>query len=289
MKRFLLVGVVLALICAADGTASSPNRNPIAAARERSAVREAKALLHRFVAPPGAVHTQRPPGYGGVLLRSGPTPLEKLVDRHTFWRVAGSVSSVFSYVRANRPSGFHVEDMTRSSPGQSPANAEVSYSRQGTRFLNVAVVQLPGRIVIRVDAKAVWFYPRSALERVPHAVRSIVVRAPNEGPTRSWRVADPADVAKIARWFDALPVRPPDVVALCGASVGPGVELVFRSTNGTRLASASVPTFGRAGVCDEMSFTIHGKQQIPLIDWPHGRFFVVRLQRLLGVRLTPSR
>jgi hypothetical protein len=105
------------------------------------------------------------------------------------------------------------------------------------------------------------------------------------------KVIDPAKVKRIVRWFDALPISPPGVSALCGVAPGAGVTITlsFRSAGGRRLARAQLPAT-LAGICDGLTFTIGGHRQTPLIDnyyrrapFPHS--FVARLQRLLGVQL----
>ena len=71
----------------------------------------------------------------------------------------------------------------------------------------------------------------------------------------------------------------------CPLIAGPRVAFVFRAADGTRLASASAPTVGKAWICSTISFSIHGKAQTALVDSSHGRGFVYRVQRLLGVKL----
>jgi len=283
MRRLIVGGFVLALVCAGAGSASSPSLKASAAARERAAARQATALVHRFNAPPGAVRGPRPSGWGGALLRSGPSPPENAVDRVVFWRVRRSFSSVIAYVREHPPAGLRHWDSAESSPGQSPATAEDSYSRRGVRFLNVTVVELPGRVVIRLDAKVVWLSPRSPKETVPAATHEIDVTTSKA----SRQVTDPVEVAKIVRWFNALPVAP-RTSPICGPAAGTAVTLVFRSANGKPLATASLPS-ERAWVCDEIYFTIRVKRQTPLVDTPYGRTFVQRVGKLLGLKLSAPR
>jgi hypothetical protein len=218
--------------------------------------------------------------------------MRDVVDRHAFWRVGGSFSSVVAYVRAHGPSGFTAEDESASSPGQTPANVAVTYSRHNKRLLTATVVRLPGRNVIRVDAKVVWFRERPSDEVVPPAVREIDVSDRQLGPRGSrsqavavsHRVTDPSQVAEIVRWFDALPVAP-HVTPMCGPALGSSwIELVFRSADRKRLASASIPD--QASACAEAQFNIGGKTQTPLVDSPNGPSFVSRVEKLLA--LTPT-
>jgi hypothetical protein len=119
---------------------------------------------------------------------------------------------------------------------------------------------------------------------VPSSVREIVVRSPKAFVT----VTDPANVARIVRWFDALPITPPGVVLSCPLTLAATIKLAFRTATGVRVATAAVPAT-RAWVCDTIGFTIHGRRQTPLIDPLWGHSFVDRVQRLLGVRFSNRR
>src|SRR5437870_1046212 len=103
-----------------------------------------------------------------------------------------------------------------------------------------AIAAARERAAVR-EAKALLprFGPR---EQVPHGTVEVALSAPKI----SRRVTDPALVAKIVRWIDALPVAP-DVTISCSLLFpAPRIELVFRSATGTRLASASTRS-GDAG------------------------------------------
>jgi hypothetical protein len=113
-------------------------------------------------------------------------------------------------------------------------------------------------------------------------VREIVLRAPKVRV----KVADPAKVERIVRWFDALPISPPGVAAMCPLVPGADIALSFRSRSGLSLAQAKLPPTS-TGICDSISFSVGGHPQTPLIDryGPLRESFVGRLQRLLGVHL----
>lgn len=251
----------------------------IIAQRERAAGREAEQLLRRVALPRGATRTQRLSGYGGVLLCCGSTPAAEVVDRSRFWSVHGSFAAAVSFVRRHRLPGFTDNGGGQSSGKNTPPNDELSFSAGHTRYLNVAIVKLPTRLVIRVDALVVWIYPRSPAEKVPPAVRRIGVKT----TTVSREVTDPAKVKKIVDWFDALPISPPGVALFCPAYRLIPVTFSFRSATGKLLAEAVVPA-GGAGICDAITFDIHGKRQTPLIDSQHGPSFAARVERLLDVR-----
>jgi hypothetical protein len=295
MKRLLLPASALVLVVTACGAgakpaprvtearARQPSVHSLVVRRKAAARREATKLLREFVPPPGARSTREPRGYGGIFTQSGPAPLAEVFDAHRFWRVPESLDAVMRFVRAHRPHGL---TGWGSSYGQDPRNVSQAFASPGTgapqpsRILNVTAVAFPGRTVLRVDAKAVWIYPRSPSEKVPAGVTRIVVRAPKV----SVKVTDPAKLGRIIRWIDALPVSPPGVVVACPLIIGVDITVSFRSTSGHLLAQARVPP-RQADVCDPIGFETGGHVRKPLVDAERGPSFVNRLERLLGVPL----
>ena len=296
MKRLLLPGSALVLVLAACGAGhhasaprltrvasqSRPSVKQIVAQRKAAAAREAERLLQEFTPPPGARPATEPQGWGGVIRSSGPTPLAKLVDRTRFWQTSAKLADVVRFEQAHGPQGFRLES-SGVSP-RKPFSQELGFfwPRGGfsARLLNVGVVVLPTRTIIRVDAKATWSYPRSPQEKLPANVRKIAVTAPKV----SIVATDSADVEQIVRWFDALPVTPPGVAALCPVIGGPTLTLRFLSAAGHVLAEALVPEHG-ASVCDAIELTIGGHRQTPLIDPPGHRAFADRVAGLLGIKI----
>ena len=289
MKRSLLPASALVLVVTACGAGAKPAprvtevraRVPsvrvLVAERKRTAAREARRLLRRFVPPPGARSAHEPRGYGGVLRRTGPTPAGEVVDVHRFWSVRKPLTAVAAFVRTHKPHGF-----AGGSAGYGPSVPHYvtwSFSTR-TRDLNLTAVALPGRTVIRVDAQVLWIYPRSPTEKVPPATREIVLSSAKV----SAKVTDPAQVGQIISWFDALPISPPGVALFCPLEPGADITLSFRSSAGAWLAQAKLPS-RPASICDAILFQVGGKAKKPLIDRNFGESFVARLQRLLGLRL----
>jgi hypothetical protein len=124
---------------------------------------------------------------------------------------------------------------------------------------------------------------RLAGHRVPAGVREVDIRS-SRGISR--RVAEPARVARIVRWFDALPrLRHTNVRYFCPMirAGSPVVRFAFRGASGRVLARARVlDAFrGISGRCNAIQFTVPGHRKQPLI----GGRLLLRVQRLLGVRL----
>jgi len=300
MKRLLLQASVVGLVLVAWGAGAKPaprsaaagasaarsDVHVIVARRRRAATRAAQKLLSEFVLPPGARRSGGSRAYGGVIRDSGPEPPAELVDAHGFWSVRKSLERVGRFVTAHRRRGFERPETTHGP--RAPQYVTWSFVRHAagetapSRLLNVTAVRLRGRTVLRIDAKAVWIYPRSPSERIPFRVREIVVRAPKV----SRKVTDPADVARIVRWFDALPISPPGIAMLCPLVPGAGITISFDSARGALLAQAKAPPTP-AWLCTQIDFTIGRHSQRPLVDRSMSSrdSFVGRLQRLLGVRL----
>jgi hypothetical protein len=114
--------------------------------------------------------------------------------------------------------------------------------------------------------------------RIPAGVRTIDVHGPR-GISRV--VTDPLKVAKIVRWFDALPKAPRGVYYCPLIRYRPPTTLEFRGADGALLARARTP--GHAACGFSFDFSVLGRSERPV----QTRSFLVRVGRLLGVRLVP--
>jgi hypothetical protein len=87
-------------------SALAPRGTHTAAANREAAGREARALLARVVLPAVAVRVAREPADdGGVLPKPAQVPaLADLADVHGWWRVPGSLLSVYRFIKAHVPS-----------------------------------------------------------------------------------------------------------------------------------------------------------------------------------------
>jgi hypothetical protein len=286
MKRLLLAVTAGVLVLTASGASAAGSGKrltvkAVAAQREHAARREARRLLSEFVPPAGARRTRKPPRQGGW----GSSPGAKFVDAHHFWTVPKPLKAVASSIESAEVRGVRA---TLRQNGPHYLSWDFSWPRTGVSRRLLTVVAVPHRTGtdLRVDAKVVWIYPRSPREKVPAGVREITLDAPKMHLT----VTAPAKVQRIIRWFDALPISPPGVSALCGiAPANYTIALSFRSARHRALASAQLPPLP-ASICNGIGFTIGGHPQAPLVDnfyshAPLRHSFVARLQRLLGVRL----
>jgi hypothetical protein len=115
--------------------------------------------------------------------------------------------------------------------------------------------------------------------RIPAGVRSIDVHS-SRGISR--RVTDPQKVAKIVRWFDALPVAPRAIYYCPMIRYRPPATLDFRTAGGAVLVHARAP--GSAACGGSIDFSVRGRPHRPVL----AGHFLVRVGRLLGLRLVPQ-
>lgn len=253
-----------------------------AAERKAAAARRAAPLLRRFVPPADA----RPVQHAPRGLRHKPVVYSvEVAGPHRYFRVHAPLAAVLAAVKAH-PTGFGARTVGQSvSPPERMLLLAPRTAGIPSRFLTVNLLRWRGQTFLRVDADAVWIYPRSPRERVPANVREIAIRTPR----LSRQVTDPAQVSQIVRWFDALPVAPPGIAELCPVEIA-NVRFSFLDRNGRKLATAIAPP-GPAWICNEIRFSIHGRTQRPLIDRTmHGAdSFAGRVQRLLGLQLVVRR
>jgi hypothetical protein len=287
MRRLLLLGTAIVLVVTACGAGASPaprlstvaarsrpSLHAIAAARKREAGREAQKLLRLVVLPRGARRIGEPP----ILAQrdTGVSILTEMAWRFAFRRVRRPLDSVFAFVKAHPPHGFKYIGGGGLYRSLDFSNRALG-SRQ--RLLTVDLARVAGRTVVRLEAGVAWIYPRSPREMVPATVREIDIRERQ----MSRNVTNPAKVARLARWFDALNVVPGSSVFGCPFFPNARIKLVFRSAQGAELASA-VALASPATGCSPIEFSIGGKRQTPLVDATFGRHtFVNRVRRLLGL------
>jgi len=266
--------------------------HPTTAANGVEAQRDAAALLQHVVLPASARRLAHAPGRAGGLLASAADGSASPVQtgRSRLYRVELSLDSTIAFLKAHVPRGSRLTAQGWAGGPHTPRNEELTFSfpavagRLSLRDLVLTAVALPdGSTGIRVDSQIVWIVTRSPSEAVPAGVREIDV---GSGAVLH-RVRRPARVAKIVRWFDALPIVQPGAAFSCPMLVyGPVVTLDFRGGSGALDAQARMPMRFHDGSllstpCTSIRFSVGGRKQTALVG---GRFFV-RVERLLGIRL----
>lgn len=276
MKRLILVGVVLALVCAAGGSASSPGA-------KASAVREAQRLLDAYVPPPGAVPLDAVQ-HGERLPVRIPEILGKRIDRHRLWRVPATVGKIAATFEAPLP-GWRGAAVSSYEGNHGLSRSEATFTALGFggratgRLLNLtAVPARGGGSLLRADVVVVWQLSAAERQVLPAGIREIDIRGPWHGVTANLaQVRNSDQVRTIVRWFDHLELYEPRFFLSCPVQrPQPTFTFDFRGRHGT-LARASVPEF--ASGCSPASYTIRGHEQtFPLL----AKDFDFRVQSLLG-------
>src|SRR6476646_3295363 len=136
------------------------------------------------------------------------------------------------------------------------------------------------RLVLSVAA-ALALVGHPATTRIPAGARTIDVHS-SRGVSR--QVTEPSKVAKIVRWFDALPTAPHRIYYCPFIRYKPPTTFVFRDTGGAVLARAQTP--GHAACGASFDYSVRGRARRPVLV----ERFLVRVGHLLGVgmRLVPS-
>ena len=209
-----------------------------------------------------------------------------LVEMHRIWKVRLPLARVLAFEKTHRPRGSSATGYGTGYHWSTITSQQLMFSfpafagRISSRELDFDLDALRGGWTrIRVETQDTWVVARSPSEVVPSGVTEVDVG--------SHRVTDRGKVAKIVRWFDALPIVQPGAVFHCPAlTYGPVIRLDFRNEAGAVLARArmSIRFMGGSLVstpCTGIQFSIDGRPQTALVG---GRFFV-RVERLLGVRL----
>jgi hypothetical protein len=115
-------------------------------------------------------------------------------------------------------------------------------------------------------------------QALPPGIREIDV---DSSRAISRHVTDPARVAKIVAWFDALPIAPSTHYYCPFIRYRPPTTFDFRAGGGAVLAHAFTP--GTAACGGSIDFTIRDRPQRPLL-LDH---FLVRVGHMLRMRVEP--
>lgn len=246
---------------------------------ERAAQRDAATILRRAVVPTGSRRLATPPNrdLGSASSQPGTTAL---ADVHAIWKVRESFGAVSAFESAHVPHGAKpAGNGFASGPTRSVQlmfSFPALHGRVSSRQLIVDVTPLGrGWTGIRVDAQDVWIVAREPGEKLPAGVRAVEVRSADKALVR--RFTNAAEVARIVRWFDALPVVQPAVYHCPAIVFSPSVTLVFLGRDGAVLATVAGPYGnGLSGPCNPLDVRIRDVAQKPLVG---GRFFR-RVERL---------
>jgi hypothetical protein len=263
----LALGVVLATGCGAVTSAQHAARSsdaalvsgqPSGTPKQRAAA-DAKAILGRFVPPPGAVRLAKRPALPGGSPVMGLTSTTQ-ADATGYWRASGTATALLAWEKAHISRSFSRQDVIIGPPSWNtvytlPAVPGVLPARE----MNVQFYDAGGGMtVIMAEAMVSWQPPRPASAVIPASVTVVTI-----APSGPWPGTTPAQVTiasapivrRLAALVNGLPVSTVSQDVPC--TMESGVTLTFRTAaSGPPAAVADGP-----GACGQVALRIGGKDE----------------------------
>lgn len=236
------------------------------------ALRDARALLSGFTAPPTAARTSGEPSGTPSEMRhpAFSVDIPTKVNLTEWWVVDATESSAYSWLVAHNPaSGSHGSGTV----GSMPAIRFLSYSSSSTdqlRYRTVTAEVGPlsaTRAVIRLDAEVAYRPVKPRSETVPAAPYLLLTVQPRGDTATAWArptvtvITDRAKIAAVARLINALPTDFGGVHS-CPAFLGPLLTLDFKTV---AAAPAPAEVAVDSGGCGTVRVTVGGVRQ-PNLD-----------------------
>lgn len=284
IRRRIVIGVVVgtALLCGVAAFSAAGKT----ASRRVVAQRDAQRLLRRLVLPAGAIRVAvEPTGDGGVLRAPSSQPsVVGLVDRHRFWEVPLSLSSVVAFIKAHPLHGSLVTASGSLSGPGIPPNQSLMFSLPATasvatRWLNVDTVALPdGQTGVRADAQVPTVRSH---ERVPHDSGVLRISWTDQHKP-AITVTSLKKISAVARAVDQYPLGADGV---CSEGwVPPSITFSFLSSrNGPVLARVTGVTNGAPdAACEPSMLWVRGRGTQLLVE---DSDLLQKVNRILGTRL----
>jgi hypothetical protein len=282
-RALLLLGALTLVLIVPASAASSSS--------PRAALRDPVRLLALFPVPPRAERLASPPsGSRRILGHAAEHVGIGSIERHRFWQVRMPFDKAVAFVRAHPPHGGRlVLSESVGSHDGAKKNRELAWRFSpiphliAIRSLAVTLLRLSAQVTgIRADGQDAWSV-RPPNEKIPRGVREITIYRTASRVYRSRplfvRVRG-ANVARIVRIFDVLPVLKPGAAPLCPVVAGPVLIFDFRGAGGHVVAQARLDNSGFATICNPVQFSIGGHVQTPLVG-----NFTQQVQRLLHRRM----
>jgi hypothetical protein len=273
-RPFLLIlSAVLAVGCGTVASASQPstaksagtatgNSQPSGTPKQRAAA-DAKAILGKFVPPPGAVRLAKRPALPSGSPVMGLTA-DTQADATGYWRASGAATTLLPWEKAHISRSFSAQDVIIGPPSWNtvytlPAVPGVLPARQ----MNVQFYDAGGGgTVIMAEAMVSWQPPRPASEVIPDSVTDVTIA--DSGPVAQ-KVPAPVTITsvpvvrRLAALVNALPLSTGTKDVPCPS--GSGLTLTFRvAVGGPPVAVADGP-----GACGQVTFRLNGKDEAPLL------------------------
>lgn len=289
----LFLGALIAAGCGTAtsaplaGTAASPTASAAAVTVSgqqggpaRRAAAEARAILGKFVPPPGAVRLAGKP----ALPSGSPTmglDSATQADATAYWRASGAATTLRAWEKAHIPGSFARQDVIAGPPSWNtvyslPAVPGVLPVRE----LNVQFYDAGGgTTVIMAEAMVSWTLPRPAAEAVPASVTVVTIApsgpVPPPFPAPVTITSGPV-VRQLAALVNGLPRS--TVAAGVPCPMAAGFTLTFRAApGGPPVAVADGP-----GACSQVTLTVGGKGE-PALQPPDAGAYNAAVLKIAGL------
>ena len=243
-------------------TALTASGQPSGPPSQRAAA-DARAILGKFVPPPGAVRLPGRPALPGGSPAMGLTAAAQ-ADATGYWRASGTATGLLAWEKAHISGSFSRQDVLIGPPSWNTV-----YSLPAvpgvlpTREMNVQFYDAGGGMtVIMAEAMVSWQPPRPAAEVVPASVTEVTIAPSGPGAQPApapVTVSSAAVVRRLAALVNGLPLS--TVAPGVPCPDGPGFTLTFRVTaGGTPAAVADGP-----GACGQVTLRLGGKDGARLL------------------------
>jgi hypothetical protein len=244
----VLAAVAFFAVSASGSAVSAPDADLVAA---RAA---AERILALTPIPLGAVKQTTDQSADGSLARTVPFVGGQLVDRHQYWTLSDSPSSVSAYVGAHPPSGSRHSELETGMPPY--FWSEMVTFRDVTGRLTSEILQVSvaagrgGGTAVRADAEVLW---RPSWEQIPASTRAAAVKL--DGVAQP--VMTVADVARVRDLINADGVAGPGGYSCPAGRSGQDVTVTF--LDGRERPVARVSSNSLDG-CDFLAISVGGRR-----------------------------
>jgi hypothetical protein len=284
-----ILGPVLAVGCGAVASAAQPATaksagiaavsRPSTTPKQRAAA-DAKAILGKFVPPPGAVRLAKRPALPAGSPVMGLTSATQ-ADATGYWRANGAATTLLAWEKAHICRSFSAQDVIIGPPSWNtvytlPAIPGVLPTREmNVQFYDVG----GGKTVIMAEAMVSWQPPRPASEVIPGSVTDVTIAAsgplPQQGQAPVTITSVPV-VRRLAALVNALPLSTVSKGVPC--PMGSGFTLTFRvAVGGPPVAVADGP-----GACGQVTFRLNGKDEPALLP-PDASTYRAAILKIAGL------
>jgi hypothetical protein len=255
----LVLAAVLAVSC--GGMTSAPQARNSSGTPEQRAAADAKAILGKFVPPPGAVRLAKRPalpgGWDGYPVATLTSAAQ--ADATGYWRVRGAPTALLAWEQAHISRAFAQQDVIIGPPSWSTMYSLAAVPGVlPTREMNVEVFDAGGGVtVIMAEAMVSWQPPRPASEVIPGSVTVVTIAAsgPWQGSPAPVTITSIPVVRRLAALVNGLPVSTVGQDVLCFMAAG--FTLTFRAVaDGPAVAVADGPA-----ECGVVHLSLDGKDE----------------------------